>query len=181
LVAEQGPGPEQHRQDRDQGGQDKTPPPIQSPARSPPTTSYDGSGRVASTQDAHTTLAYSYNGIYSRGTDGHISRDWFGHAIWNPAVKAAKIDGPVRMHDRRHGHASWLLAGGADLQVVKERLGHANIATTERYLHTLPTADDTALEPSPRSGVRLYPADPHTASRPLDHAWELSRWPASLA
>jgi site-specific recombinase XerD len=38
-----------------------------------------------------------------------------------------------------------LLAGGADLQVVKERLGHASIATTGKYLHTLPTADETAL------------------------------------
>jgi integrase len=28
---------------------------------------------------------------------------------------------------------------------VKERLGHASIATTERYLHTLPDADETAL------------------------------------
>ena len=34
---------------------------------------------------------------------------------------------------------------GADLQVVKERLGHGSIATTERYLHTLPDADDTAI------------------------------------
>ncbi len=50
------------------------------------------------------------------------------------------------MHDLRHAHASWLLAGGADLQVVKERLGHASIATTELYLHTLPDADDTALD-----------------------------------
>jgi site-specific recombinase XerD len=52
----------------------------------------------------------------------------------------------MRIHDLRHAHASWLLAGGADLQVVKERLGHANIATTERYLHTLPGAGETALD-----------------------------------
>ncbi len=52
----------------------------------------------------------------------------------------------MRLHDLRHAHVSWLLAGGADLQVVKERLGHASIATTERYLHTLPDADDTALD-----------------------------------
>jgi hypothetical protein len=29
--------------------------------------------------------------------------------------------------------------------VVKERLGHAKISTTEGYLHTLPEADETAL------------------------------------
>jgi integrase len=46
----------------------------------------------------------------------------------------------------RHAHASWLLAGGADLQVVKERLGHASISTTEKYLHSLPTADETAID-----------------------------------
>ena len=49
------------------------------------------------------------------------------------------------MHGLRHAHASWLLAGGADLQVVKERLGHGSITTTEKYLHTLPDADDTAI------------------------------------
>ena len=30
--------------------------------------------------------------------------------------------------------------------MVKERLGHASIATTEKYLHSLPTADETALD-----------------------------------
>ena len=29
---------------------------------------------------------------------------------------------------------------------MKERLGHGSISTTERYLHTLPDADDTALD-----------------------------------
>ncbi|XRQ07140.1 tyrosine-type recombinase/integrase, partial [Actinomadura welshii] len=57
------------------------------------------------------------------------------------------------MRDLRHAHASWLLNGGADLQVVKERLGHASIATTERYLHTLPDADKTVLEASRKLGA----------------------------
>ena len=69
-------------------------------------------------------------------TDGHIPADWFRHQVWYPARKAAAL-GKVRIHDLRHAHASWLLAGGADLQVVKERLGHASIATTEKYLHKL--------------------------------------------
>jgi integrase len=37
-------------------------------------------------------------------------------------------------------------AGGADLQMVKDRLGHGSISTTEKYLHTLPEADDRALD-----------------------------------
>jgi len=81
----------------------------------------------------------------ARDTDGHIPADWFHHQVWGPARKACGL-GSVRVHDLRHAHASWLLAGGADLQVVKERLGHTSIATTERYLHSLPTADETALD-----------------------------------
>jgi integrase len=79
-------------------------------------------------------------------TDGHIPRRWFRERVWLPALTAANIDVHVRTHDLRHAHASWLLAGGADLQTVKERLGHASIMTTEKYLHTLPDADETALD-----------------------------------
>ena len=50
------------------------------------------------------------------------------------------------MHDMRRAHASWLLAGGADLQVVRQRLGHGSLRTTERYLHMLPDADKSALD-----------------------------------
>jgi integrase len=78
-------------------------------------------------------------------TDGHLSRAWFTRQVWKPALERAGLPSEIRMHDLRHAHASWLLAGGADLQVVKERLGHISIATTEKYLHTLPGADETAL------------------------------------
>src|SRR5712691_11006291 len=79
-------------------------------------------------------------------TDGHIPRSWFRVQIWKPALIAAGLgDGSVRTNDLRHAHASWLLAGGADLQVVRDRLGHGSITTTEKYLHTLPEADDMAL------------------------------------
>lgn len=79
-------------------------------------------------------------------TDGHISRGWFRESVWVKALAAANLGFHVTPHGLRHAHASWLLAGGADLQIVKERLGHASITTTEKYLHTLPTADDAALE-----------------------------------
>ena len=79
-------------------------------------------------------------------TDGHISSDWFRRNVWKKALAKAGLDFHVTPHGLRHAHASWLIAGGADLQVVKERLGHGSIATTERYLHALPDADDTALK-----------------------------------
>jgi site-specific recombinase XerD len=50
------------------------------------------------------------------------------------------------MHDLRHSHASWLLAGGADIEIVRARLGHESIVTTGKYVHTLATADKTALD-----------------------------------
>jgi integrase len=79
-------------------------------------------------------------------TDGHIGRNWFRNNIWEKALKDAGLGFHVTPHGLRHAHASWLLAGGADLQVVKERLGHASIATTEKYLHTLPGAGQAAID-----------------------------------
>lgn len=79
-------------------------------------------------------------------SDGHVPAQWFRESTWHPACARAGIVPAVRLHDLRHTHASWLLAGGADVQVVKERLGHTSLVTTEKYLHTLPTADESALE-----------------------------------
>ena len=98
-------------------------------------------------------------------TDGHISRDWFQQNAWRPALKRAGLTFPVRAHDLRHAHASWLLAGGADLQTVKDRLGHGSIATTEKYLHTLPDADEAAVEAFSRIRNRSGTSPRHRRGR----------------
>ncbi len=49
-------------------------------------------------------------------------------------------------HALRHGYATALLASGSDLRVVQKLLGHADIATTARYLHLLPSAERSAIE-----------------------------------
>ena len=75
-----------------------------------------------------------------------ISRNTFRTRVWLPAVRAAGLGFHVRFHDLRHAHASWLLAGGADLKSVMDRMGHSQIQTTQKYLHALPDADDRNLD-----------------------------------
>ncbi|MDE7099015.1 MAG: site-specific integrase [Ruminococcus sp.] len=49
-----------------------------------------------------------------------------------------------KFHSLRHTSATLLLYGGINLQQVRERLGHADISTTNKYLHCLAEADEEA-------------------------------------
>ena len=54
--------------------------------------------------------------------------------FWAAVRHAAGLDG-VRIHDLRHSFASVPASGGDSLLVIRALLGHADIATTQRYAH----------------------------------------------
>ncbi|MEX0653832.1 MAG: site-specific tyrosine recombinase XerD [Phycisphaeraceae bacterium] len=71
--------------------------------------------------------------LFVSRTGGPITRV----VVWQVVKRHARRlgMGQIYPHMLRHSFATHLLAGGADLRVVQEMLGHSNLQTTQIYTH----------------------------------------------
>jgi integrase/recombinase XerD len=70
--------------------------------------------------------------LSARGTKLTTTRIW---QIVKACAKNAGLEINVYPHLLRHSFATHLLSNGADLRIIQEMLGHADISTTQVYTH----------------------------------------------
>lgn len=81
---------------------------------------------------AHAPAKPAWVLLSSRGNRLSRMRIW---EIVRLHAEQTGVPGDIGPHTLRHSFATHLVAGGVDLRHVQEMLGHASIATTQRYTH----------------------------------------------
>jgi len=93
---------------------------------------YLGDGRLA-LRSARRRAGDS-DAVFLNARGGRISRQACWSIVRNAGARVG-LDSHLSPHVLRHSCATHMLDRGADLRVVQELLGHADVATTQRYTH----------------------------------------------
>lgn len=95
--------------------------------------------RLAERRDFTSPDDYVFCKVYGRRLDDSALRRRYKQARDKAGLR------PLRWHDLRHTFGSLLVAGGVDLVSVRDAMGHAELATTSRYLHARPATERAAI------------------------------------
>lgn len=90
---------------------------------------------------------YSLEFVISKENGLNLTPNHFSSHVFKNLLLAAGIDKPVRVHDLRHTHATWLVESGVDIKTVSERLGHATTRITlDTYTHVTTQMQQQAVD-----------------------------------
>jgi integrase/recombinase XerC len=80
-------------------------------------------------------VAWEHNGPVITNLRGGRLTTRSVEMILQRRIEAAGVSAGVTPHGLRHSFATHMLGNGADLRSIQEMLGHASLATTQRYTH----------------------------------------------